>query len=126
MRFLADSNVLIRFLKSEEPDKSFLGELLKRNELFISPINIAEAKAKATKEQEQDLNEFLRLGTTLLIDEELGFVAGDYRREFSSKTKRVYLLDCFIAATCRVHSLTLITNDLKDYPMKDIKILAPH
>lgn len=125
MRLLPDSNVVIRFLQNKEPDRPFLEALLEENDLFISPIVIAEVKAKADKKQERDLTDFVNLGTTLYIDEELGFEAGSYRQQFLSKTKSVYLLDCFIAATCKLHNLTLVTNDLKDYPMKNIKILKP-
>lgn len=125
MRLLVDSNVLIRFLNSEEPDKTFLRQLLKRNEFYLSPINIAEVEAKTTEEQTEDLVELTSLGTTMLIDEELAWVAGRYRKQFSGKTKRVYLLDCFIAAACKVYNLILVTNDIKDYPMDDIKIIQP-
>lgn len=125
MRFLPDANVLIRFLNSTEPDKSYLEELLKENQLFISPITIAEVGAKATTEQERDLRGLIGLGTVVSIGEDIGFVAGSYRQQFSGKTKKVYLLDCLVAATCKVYGLTLVTNDLKDYPMKDIKILKP-
>ena len=125
MRILADSNVLIRFLNGDEPDKGFLERLLKKNELYFSPINIAEVKAKSTDKQERDLKELISIGTSLLIDEETGEQAGNYRRQFLEKTKEVYLLDCFIAASCKIYDLTLVTNDVKDYPMKDIKIIKP-
>jgi predicted nucleic acid-binding protein len=29
-----------------------------------------------------------------------------------------------IAATCKVYGATLVTSDLKDYPMEDIKIVT--
>lgn len=125
MRILADSNVLIRFLNGDEPDKGFLERLLRKNELYLSPINIAEVKAKSTDKQERDLKELISIGTSLLIDEETGEQAGNYRQQFLEKTKEVYLLDCFIAASCKIYDLTLVTNDVKDYPMKDIKILKP-
>ena len=125
MRFLPDSNVVIRFLKNEDPDRTFLEEFLIKNDLFINPIVIAEVKAKADKKQEKDLKEFIELGTSLYIDEEVGFTAGSYRQQYLGKTKEVFLLDCFIAACCKIYNLILITNDLKDYPMKDIKILKP-
>lgn len=125
MRFLPDSNVVIRFLQNKLPDRSFLESLLGKDELFISPVVIAEVRAKAGRQEQDDLVDFVNLGTTLYIDEELGYEAGRYRQQYLNKTKEVYLLDCFIAATCKLHNLTLVTNNVKDYPMKDIKILKP-
>lgn len=125
MNFLPDTDVIINYLKGLEPAKSFLKKMIISDDLYISPISIAEYQAKSSQEEKSLLEEFLTLGKTVSIDSEVGFIAGDYRKQFSKKTKKVYLMDCFIAATCKAHKLTLITNNLKDYPMGDIKILQP-
>ena len=41
-----------------------------------------------------------------------------------AKTKKVWLRDCLIAATCKIYGAAFVTYDKKDYPMKDIKILT--
>lgn len=126
MNFLADTNVILNFFKGKEPDKSFLTNLLSKNDLFISPINIAEISAFDNKDEQESLKKFITLGKVTPIDEKTALTAGDYRKKFSGKTNKVYLLDCLIAATCKIHSLTLLTNNTPDYPMKDIDIIKPH
>jgi predicted nucleic acid-binding protein len=125
MRFLVDTNIIINFLTNRETDTSFLKKLLNDDQLFISPIVIAEYLAKCPSDEEIYLKNFIELGTVIPIDREISFLAGTYRRQFSNKTKKTYLADCFLAATCKVHNLTLVTNNVKDYPMKDIKIIKP-
>lgn len=51
-------------------------------------------------------------------------VAAEYRKQ-SFKTKRVHLLDCFLAAQAKINKLTLVTNNRSDFPMTDIKVVTP-
>jgi len=46
-------------------------------------------------------------------------------RELDLKTKRVHLLDCFLAAQAKINKLTLVTHNKSDFPMKDIKVISP-
>lgn len=125
MNFLLDTNVLIDYLEGIEPRKSFLQKYLFEDVLYISPVTIAELRPRTSKTDQEKLEEFIHQGKVVYVDLEIGFAAGEYRGQFATKTKKVYLIDCLIAATCKVHNLTLITNNVKDYPMKDIKILKP-
>ncbi len=125
MKFLPDTNALISYFEGKEPDKNFLTELIAKEELFISPVVVAELRPRTNTDDQKKLNDLIGSGTVIPIDLEIGFMAGQYREQFSKKTKKVYLLDCLIAATCKAHDLALITNNLKDYPMKDIKIIKP-
>lgn len=125
MSILPDTNVVINFLAGKEPDRSFMESVLNKSSLFTSPIVIGEYMSKCSSGEETFFKDFIDLGKVISIDSEIGFIAGNYRQQFLQKRKEIFLLDCFLAATCRLHDLTLVTNDLKDYPMKDIKILQP-
>lgn len=125
MDFLPDTNIIINFFQNKEPDRTFLQTLGVNENLFISPVVIAEVRPQAPYLGKDELQKFISSGTVIPIDLEIGILAGDYRREFIRKTKRTYLIDCLIAATCKLHNLILATNNVKDYPMKDIKILKP-
>ena len=125
MDFLPDSNILVNFFNGIEPDKGFLEKLIAVDSLHISSITIAEVLAKASTKEKEDLLKLCELGQIELIDKGVVIIAGDYRKNFLQKKKKVYLLDCLIAATCKLHKLTLVTNNIKDYPMKDIKVVRP-
>ncbi len=125
MDSLPDTNVLINYFEGKEPDRSFVVDLITEDRLSISPITVAELRPNQTKEEKEQLTELVINSHIFPVDVEIALQAGTYRQEFSRKTKKVYLIDCLIAATCKVHNLTLVTNNLQDYPMKDIKILKP-
>lgn len=125
MGTLPDTNILINYLKGLDPERSFVKKIIAAEELFFSPIVVAEYFAKAEKNEEILFQELLTLGTAVPIDIDIALIGGAYREQFSHKTRRTYLLDCLVAATCKIHNLILATNNTKDYPMKDIKILKP-
>lgn len=126
MDFLPDSNVLINFFNGVEPDCSFLKELLSEGFIHVSVVSIAEVLSKATADEKEDLKRLCDLGRVEIIDETIAAIAGGYRQNFRRKTKKVYLLDCLLAATCKQAGATLVTNNTADYPMRDIKIIRPH
>lgn len=125
MPILPDSNALVNFFKEFPGETELLEKALAEEELFISPVVVAEILTKASESEERQLEELLLVSQIVPVTLEIGRLAGDYRKQFSRKTNKVYLLDCFLAATCKAHDLALITNNLKDYPMKDIKIIKP-
>ena len=121
--FLPDTNILIKYIDGEEPFKKLLSKWVMEKELEISVITVAEFIAGATNSEEMKLELILNEISPLSIDLEIAKTAAQYRIDFRIKTKRVYLIDCLIAATAKAHDLTLVTLDKSDYPMKDIKIL---
>ena len=59
------------------------------------------------------------------IDEQTTRTAAKYRKQYSQKSKRIFLIDCFLAAQAKVHNLILVTNNRPDFPMRDIKVIVP-
>lgn len=125
MMFLIDTNVLILGLAGQKPESIVLKQLIEDNQIVFSPVVIAEFLSKAEKKEQKLLVKLISQFTILSIDETIAKIAADYRREFARKKKTAYLLDCFIAAACIEHGVSLLTNDLKDFPMKDIAIYTP-
>lgn len=124
-RFLPDSNIFIRASKGFEPEFAFVNKQIEKNELIISVVAIGEFYAKATESEKQMFDNLITRFGVLGIDEIAARLAGDYRSEYLKKSKRVYLLDCFLAAQAKLNNLTLVTNNKSDFPMKDIKIISP-
>lgn len=121
--YLFDTNVLILGIKAKEPDKSFLKRAISKKQIYLSVISIGEFLSQASEEEERKLNELIGF-PVLSVDLETAQVAAEYRKKFL-KTKRVQLLDYFIAAQAKLNNLTLVTNNKSDFPMKDIKIISP-
>ncbi len=123
--YLADTNVIIGFLKGREPDTDILKVLLEDKKVSLSSLTLAELFAGATLAESKKIVKLMRYVSLIPVGKEIAMIGGTYRKHYSKKINRVYLLDCLIAATCKENKLTLITNNVKDYPMKDITILKP-
>lgn len=124
-KFLPDSNIFIKASKGFTTELSLINKQIEKNELMISVVAIGEFYAKATDFEKDMFDRLIARFGVLEIDEEVARLAGNYRKEFLGKSKRVYLLDCFLAAQAKVHKLILVTNNKSDFPMKDIKIITP-
>lgn len=122
--FLLDTNVLILGIKAEEPESNFLKKIINKKQLYLSTVSIAEFLTRSSIEEEERLEELIVNFPVLNVDLETAKLAAEYRKD-STKTKRVQMLDCFLAAQAKLNNLTLVTNNKSDFPMKDIKIIKP-
>lgn len=121
--FIPDTNVLIRAFSGIEPYASWLVTKIKAKEISLSAIVLAEFLSGANKVEEFAATKLSDIVDVLSVDKQVAKIGGKYRREYNKKSKKVWLMDCLIAATCKVYGATLVTFDKKDYPMKDIKII---
>ncbi|MBI2596492.1 type II toxin-antitoxin system VapC family toxin [Candidatus Daviesbacteria bacterium] len=122
--YLLDTNVLILGIKAQNPDKSFLEKVISRKQLSLSVITVSEFLAQALQAEEKKINKLILRFPILPVDLEIAELAAHYRKKFL-KTRRVQLLDYFLAAQAKINHLTLVTNNKADFPMKDIKIISP-
>lgn len=123
--YLPDTNVFIRALHGKEPDASFLKRAIERNNCFISVVVIAEFLVSADDKAEEVFRTFMSKLVILPVDTSTAEKAASYRKELKTKTKRIIIVDCFLAAQAKLNHLTLITNNKSDFPMKDIKVISP-
>lgn len=124
-KFLPDSNIFIRASKGFTTELKFINNQIEKNELIISAVVIGEFYTKATEDEKRMFDKLVVRFGVLGIDEDIAKLAGEYRREFIKKLKRVYLLDCFLAAQAKLNNLILVTHNKADFPMRDVKIISP-
>lgn len=122
--YLIDTNVLIRALAGQDPDAAFLKKAIERGAVALSVITLAEFLTKASPKEQRAIERLLEAFPLLNIDEQTARVAADYRKRFLRKS-RGKLLDYLMAAQAKLQNFILITNNREDFPMKDIKIIAP-
>lgn len=122
--YLPDTNVLILAAKAQEPDKGFIEKALAKKEIYLSVIVISEFLSRASNEEEIKFNVLIAIFPILTIELEAAKQAAEYRKRFL-KTRRGQLLDYLLAAQAKLNHLTLVTNNVADFPMRDIKIIAP-
>lgn len=59
------------------------------------------------------------------VDRKTAKIAGLYCQQYSKHLKNLSLEDCLIAATANVNNLTLVSLNMRHFPMKDIKFQNP-
>ncbi|MBI4039165.1 PIN domain-containing protein [Candidatus Daviesbacteria bacterium] len=122
--YLLDTNVFILGLRGEEPEANLLKKAIQNNKLFISSVVIGEFLSKITEQEAESFYILVEMFKVLPVDKEVAVVAAEYRKT-SLKTKRIHLLDCFLAAQAKLQNLILVTNNKSDFPMKDVRTITP-
>ena len=120
--FLPDTNILVYAFKGIEPYASVISNIIRKNKLLISSVVAAEFLAGASKKEKLSIEILINKFNVLPVDLKVAKIAGEYKKKYSQKTKKIWLIDCLIAATCKVYDATLITSNKRDYPMTILKL----
>ena len=116
MKLLLDTNFIIGLLRTDENYISKFEEI-KSNDLYISPLTVTEiyagCRANEIGETENLLQKIFTIPLSKLVSREAGLMIYHY----SKRGKKIYIADAIIGATAKIHHLTLITQNIKDFPM---------
>lgn len=119
--FLIDTDIIIWALRGNIKYEEFLQELKDKDSLSISTVTIAEIYKNVFPSEivktESVLDELQTWDVTPAIAKQSGL----YWQEYIKKLKNLSLTDCLIAATANVNNLTLVSLNVRHFPMKDIK-----
>jgi len=118
-QIIVDTDVLILHLRGNESVRAMLKEAAKDSLLGCSAITIGEIHAGMRDEELEKTEKLLNSLAVIDVDRKIAALAGDYRRTI--KGHHLELDDCLITATCAINKATLITANIKHYPMKDVK-----
>lgn len=123
-KFLLDTTVLIDFAKGREPAKSRILEMLESGEeVGVCAINVAEFFTGLPVEKRKEWEEFFDTLSFWDITKEAAFQAGCFRYDFQKKGKPLTTTDTLVAALAKQEDAVIVTNNVKDYPMKEITLL---
>jgi len=112
---LADTDVLVDFLRGHEQAVAFVEEFSSR--FILSPIVIAELYAGIKGDAERTvLDNFISLFRVIPITADIAKTGGLYKRKFG-KSHGVGLADAILAATADAEQADLKTLNVKHYPM---------
>ncbi len=123
---LIDSDILIDHLRKEKNALDFLDTALEKGSfLFLSVVSRAEIYAGMRKGEDAAVCSLFEIVKPVNVDATIADKAGGYLRKFS-KSHALNIGDAIIAATASEMELSLVTRNLKHYPMKDISVLKPY
>lgn len=120
---LIDTDVLIDYLRDEKKAVDYLEKV--HEPLFISVITVAELYAGVKgKEEENVLTSFLRLFEMISLNSTIAELGGRFRQLYG-KSHGTGLADALIAATAISCKVTLVTLNVRHFPMVN-NILSPY
>jgi len=121
--YLLDTTVLVAHLRGETAVTDRLLDLVREGHaLATSAVNVAEIHRGALPRERRAVTALLdRLGflpTTI----EAAWRAGVYQRELAVRGVTIHTPDALIAGTARAHGAVVMTDNRKDFPMRDVRV----
>lgn len=116
--YLPDTNIFIYALAGRQPYAQFLGKCITTECLAVSVIVMAEFLSGAREKEAVAFERLVSYFAPLPITTEIARIGARYRKKYKRDIK---LPDALIAASCKVYQAILVSNNLQDFPMDDIK-----
>jgi tRNA(fMet)-specific endonuclease VapC len=120
MNYLLDTNICILLIRQKSP--SALARLLRHTitEIGLSVVTVAELqygvqKSSQPMQNQQALDQFLLPLTILPFDELAAVAYGRIRTDLEAQGLPIGALDTLIAAQAVSRSLTLVTNNVREF-----------
>jgi tRNA(fMet)-specific endonuclease VapC len=122
--FLLDSNVLIGWLNGMPEAIGLLERLASRPEaIAVNAISIAETYSGLIEADQERALSLLTAFQYWPIDFAVARLAGSYRYEYSRRGRRLTTTDTLLAAHAVARDATLVTANVRDYPMRELRVL---
>ncbi len=124
MTILLDTSVIIDALRFQRGRREFLKQ---RNDaddkLTCSVMTVAEIYAGMMPSEAKATEEFFQGLECIEVTQEIACKAGSLKYEWARKGRTIGITDAIIAAVALSFDLTLATDNSKDFPMPDIRLL---
>jgi hypothetical protein len=125
-RQLLDSDILIDFLRGREAAWALMTRMQAAGEApLISTVSVAEILAGAQRGEEEATERLLSVLEKIPVSESIARYAGDFLRAYQG-SHGLELGDALVAATALVSGATLVTRNVRHYPMPQVKVERPY
>lgn len=92
--------------------------------MACSVMSIVEVQAGARRSEENKTNTLLDSLKAYDVTPTIANLAGEFIRDYRAKGITLDFVDSIVAATAVIHGLTLLTYNVKHYPMPEIKLYS--
>jgi predicted nucleic acid-binding protein len=121
--YLLDTSVIIDALNNKRGRRDLLLSLLKHGHLLACcPTNVTEVYAGLRPKEEEATEAFLRSLEYYQLTWPVARIAGLLKRDYGRKGQTLTVADATIAAVAVFHALTLVTDNVRDFPMKELSL----
>ena len=123
--YLLDTNILILHLRSHPKVTLLLYQWSESGLLYISVVTRAEILAGMHAHEEARTLELLDSLTSIPVDEGVADQAGRLIYQYAHQGIQLSFPDALLAATALQHDLTLVTTNLKHFPIPELNLYTP-
>lgn len=122
-RYLLDTDALIDFSKGVEPATSaILGWIDGEDLVAVCPISVAEFFAGLLPDHADTWSVFIEALDYWDISRHAAMHAGQHRYTFARSGHAMTTTDALLAAVAQEYGATLVTGNVKDFPMKGLSL----
>jgi predicted nucleic acid-binding protein len=93
--------------------------------LATSCVNLAEIEAGLRQRERRKAEAVLGRLRFLVTTREAALRAGRYQAEWARKGRTIETPDALVAGTARGHGAVLVTHNMSDFPMRDLRVEHP-
>lgn len=88
-------------------------------------VNLAEVEAGLRARERQRVAALLDRLRFLATDREAAHRAGRYQADWARRGRTIQTPDALVAGTARAHGAVLVTHNITDFPMRDLRVQHP-
>jgi len=88
-------------------------------------VNIAEIERGVRPKERKAVSGLLDRLRFLETNREAAARAGRYQAQFEKRGLTIHTADALVAGTARAHGAILLTDNIGDFPMRDVKVEVP-
>jgi predicted nucleic acid-binding protein len=123
--YLLDTSVIVDTLSGRRGRRELLAGLLRQgNILTCCTVNIIEVYTGTRPHEERATDEFLGSLGYLEVTWPIARRAGRLRYEWARKGRTLSLADATIAAVVLAHGFTLMTDNVRHFPMPELQMFS--
>src|SRR3954452_3411402 len=125
MKYLLDTDTVIDCILGTGNTRERIQELIERDdEVALCPVTVAELYSGLSDKRRSKWESWLLSLSYWHIGFDVAAQAGTYRKAASEAGRTLSTTDSLLAALARDKGATLLTSNIKDYPMRDVRILS--
>jgi predicted nucleic acid-binding protein len=120
-----DTTVLIAHLRGEmDVTEALLKLLAAGHSLGTTCINVAEIERGLQPRERKQVHALMDPLSFFETTREAAVRAGRYEADWAQKGRTIHTPDALIAGTARAHGGVIVTDNLDDFPMRDVRARA--
>jgi predicted nucleic acid-binding protein len=125
MKYLVDTDTLIDYMADRGNARNQIDAMIEAgDDVALCAVTIAEIYTGLTDKKRATWDNWLRALSYWQISFDVAVQAGIYRKTASESGRTLSVSDSLLAALARERGATLLTSNIKDYPMKEVRVMS--